>query len=251
MTVKWTFLSISAVVMLIFVSASLCLADFYPSIYLLTTGETKPIADPISITTQKSPTKAFLFSATVPGTGELYSGSMRGIAFIVTEVAFWSAYVVLHGRAADLENSYTKYVDDHITFEDDSPVKSTKSWNPEDYEHATQTGNWHYIYTEKDADRLGKFYWKDLPKDKIDEPGEDIMTKYRAVAYSKRGSSNKKYKQAKICLSLIVANHVASAIDARISAMLHNKKTQPTTVSIHPFVSSNNTGVYVVLNHHF
>jgi hypothetical protein len=244
-----------------------CLQDSSPhfslknpqSYKLLLTSDEKsdsnPIANSLSVTNQKSPAKAFLFSVTIPGTGELYTGSTKkGVAFIATEVAFWSAYVVLHGRSKDLNSGYKKYVKEHIAFEEDSPVKSVDGWNMEDYEHATQTGNWHYIYTEKDVERLGKFYWKDLPEDKLDEPGEDIMTKYRKEAYSKRGSANTKYKQAKRCLSLIVVNHIVSAIDARISAVLHNKQTSQTntSISIYPFITPNNeSGLYVTLNNGF
>lgn len=249
---KKNFLSTSAVIITLLATVSLCSADQFYGLLLASSEkiDSKPIAESLSITNQKSPAKAFLFSATIPGTGELYVGSKKGIAFIATEVAFWSAYVVLHGRAEDLRGSYKKYVKEHITFEEDSTVKSVDGWNLEDYEHATQTGNWHYIYTEKDVERLGKFYWKDLPEDKIDEPGEDIMTKYREEAYGKRGSANKKYKQAKIGLSMIVVNHVASAIDARISAMIHNKRFSQNVadVSIRPFISSNNdSGLYVIL----
>lgn len=259
--VRWTFfLSLSALILLVSASTSFCLNDLYSQtngygLLLANTEKTdsQPISDFVSITKQKSPAKAFLFSTVVPGTGELYTGAKRGIAFIATEVVFWSAYVILHGRAVELKDSYTKYVDDHIVFEDDSSIKSTKSWNLEDYEHATQTGNWHYIYTEKDVDRLGQFYWKDLPEDQIDEQGEDIMTPYRSEAYSKRVSSNNKYKQAKICLSLIVVNHVVSAIDARVTAMIHNKRSSQTAtnISIHPLAISNDTGAYVELNHRF
>lgn len=225
---------------------------------LLLTSENKADSKPIAtfVTNQKSPVKAFLFSAAVPGTGELYTGSPKGIAFIATEVAFWTTYVVLHGRSKDLNSSYKKYVKEHIAFivDEESKVNSVDNWNMEDYEHATQTGNWHYIYMEKDIERLGKFYWKDLPQDKIDEPGEDIMTPYRAEAYSKRGSANTKYKQAKICLSLIVVNHLVSAIDARLSAMFHNKQTLQTNtaISIRPFITpSNESGLYVTLNNVF
>lgn len=198
-----------------------------------------PIADFVSAPKGKSPVKAFLYSAVIPGSGELYIGKKRGIAFMVTEVAFWSAYFVLHGRAEDLRSNYVKYVDNHIAFEPDSPATSTEKWTLEDYEHATQADNWHYVYTDnagKPIDRVGKFYWKDLPEDKINENGEvplsESNSNYRAVAYGKRGSTNTKYKQAKIYLSMVVVNHVASAIDARVSAIMQNKGISKTTASI-------------------
>ncbi|MGB9596263.1 MAG: hypothetical protein ACPL7B_08280 [Candidatus Poribacteria bacterium] len=205
---------------------------------------------------QKSSTKAFLLSSVVPGTGQLYIGSKKGFAFIASEIAFWSAYVVLHERANNLRNDYTDYVDEHITFEEDSPTKSTKNWTLEDYEHATQTDNWHYVYTEnngKPIDRVGKFYWKDLPKEKIDEPGDELISKYRATAYGMRGSANKKYKQAKIYLSMVVLNHVISAIDARITAIIKSNKTfQATNISIYTSITSDFTpNLYMIAQSQF
>lgn len=186
---------------------------------------------------QKSPGKAFLLSAIAPGTGELYASAKRGVAFISAEIAFWSAYFVLHGRAEELKEGYIRFVDQHIAFERDSPVSSTKTWTMEDYEHATQTDNWHYVYTEsngKPIDRVGKFYWADLPKDKIDEPGDGEVSnsKFRMEAYNRRVSTNKKFKQAKVYLGLVVLNHVISAIDARISAKAFNERVSGTGIQI-------------------
>ncbi|HGE71780.1 TPA: hypothetical protein ENX78_13145 [Candidatus Poribacteria bacterium] len=240
---------------IIFMCSALCFG-YDKNFSLIDTQElSSQLANQPSIS-QKSPTKAFLFSAVAPGTGELYIGSKKGIAFIASEIAFWSAYIVLNGRANNLRDSYTSYVDEHIAFEEDSPTKSTKDWTLEDYEHATQTDNWHYVYTENNGepiDRVGKFYWKDIPEEKIDEQGNELISKYRATAYSMRGSANKKYKQAKVCLSMVVLNHVISAIDARVSAIIKSKKSpQTTNISIHTSISSNLTpNLYAVMQGQF
>jgi len=198
-----------------------------------------PIADFVSAPMQKSPARAFLYSAVIPGSGELYVGKKRGIAFIVTEIALWSAYAVLHNRAGDLRDDYVRYVDEHIAFESDSPATSTEKWTLEDYEHATQADNWHYVYTDnagKPVDRVGKFYWGDLPVEMIHENGEVALSEsnseYRVVAYGKRESANTKYKHAKMYLSMVVVNHIVSAIDARIAAVLHNKGLDTKSVRI-------------------
>jgi len=198
----------------------------------------KPISDFATSVKAKSPTKAFLYSAIIPGSGELYVGKKRGIGFMVAEVALLSAYFVLNSRADDLRSNYVSYVDGHIAFEPDSPATSTKDWTLEDYEHATQADNWHYVYTDNNGvpiDRVGKFYWKDLPEDMIDESGEVPLSKsnskFRAIAYGKRGSANKKYKQAKMYLSVVVLNHVASAIDARIATIIQNKRVLQVSTS--------------------
>ncbi|MGQ9610082.1 MAG: hypothetical protein ACUVWN_12310 [bacterium] len=177
---------------------------------------------------KKSPEKAFLLSAIVPGTGEFYGGSKRGLVFISAETAFWISYFILHRRADEINNSYLDAVRKNIRFEEDSPVKSTDTWTLEDFEHATQSDNWHYVYTEnngKPIPRVGKFYWSDAEATK-DEPAGELVnnSKLRQQAYKTRMSANKKYKQAKIGLGLVVVNHVVSAIDARILAINRNKR---------------------------
>ena len=201
-----------------------------------------PISDPVS-DQLKSPGKAFLFSAAVPGTGEFYSGTKRGVMFAAAEIAFWATYIVFHGQAEELKDDYVEYVDEHILFEEDSPTTSTENWNLEDYEHATQSDNWHYVYTEENGrpiDRVGKFYWDDLPEDRIDQPGSvDMVSQNRAEAREKRDSTNDKFKQAKRFLGLVVVNHIISAIDARIAAIIYNNRISESgaEISFHPTVS--------------
>lgn len=205
----------------------------------------------------KSPSKAFLFSAVVPGTGELYAGAKRGLFFVAAEVAFWATYFVVHGQAEDLKQDYVDFVDSHILFEEDSPASSTKAWTLEDYEHATQSDNWHYVYTEdngKPIDRVGKYYWDDLPQDLINEPGgvplSESQSPARVDAYNQRGSMNDKFKRAKTFLGLVILNHIVSAVDARIAASIHNDRISQ--ISLHPTVSpSGYLGAYLTLHRKF
>ena len=221
----------------------------------------EPIARSLPSARMKSPGKAFLFSAAVPGTGEFYSGAKRGVVFAVAEVAFWAAYIVLHGDAEDLKDDYIAFVDEHIVFEDEpSPeyATSTEEWTLEDYEHATQSDNWHYVYTEengKPIDRVGKFYWDDLPEDRIDQPGSiDMVSQSRAEAFEKRHSANDRFKNAKFFLGLVVANHIISAIDARIAATIYNNRIPETDVeiSLYPTISpSGHPGARLTLHGRF
>jgi hypothetical protein len=205
----------------------------------------------------KSPSRAFLFSAVIPGSGELYAGVNRGLFFVAAEVAFWATYFVVHGQAEDLKQDYVDFVDSRIVFEEDSPVSSTETWTLEDYEHATQSDNWHYVYTEnngKPIDRVGKYYWNDLPQDLIDEQGgvplSESQSLARVEAYSKRGSMNDKFKRAKTFLGLVILNHIVSAVDARIAAAVHNDRISE--ISLHPTVSpSGYLGAYLTLHRKF
>ena len=44
----------------------------------------------------KSPGKALLFSAAVPGTGQLYNGAKRGFVYLGVEALSWFAYFSFH-----------------------------------------------------------------------------------------------------------------------------------------------------------
>jgi hypothetical protein len=205
----------------------------------------------------KSPSRAFLLSAVIPGTGEFYAGAKRGVLFVAAEVAFWTTYFVLHGQAEDIKEEYVDFVDSHIVFEEDSPVNSTETWTLEDYEHATQSDNWHYTYTDnngKPIDRVGKYYWDDLPQDLIHESGEvslsESQSPARVEAYSKRESMNSRFKLAKTFLGLVILNHVVSAVDARIAAAIHNDRISE--ISLHPTISpSGYLGAYLTLHRKF
>jgi hypothetical protein len=219
------------------------------------------LAAPPSSASLKSAKKAFIFSAAVPGTGEFYSGAKRGVLFTAAEVAFWTAYILIHGRAEDSKEDYVSFVDEHMLFEEDSPATSTENWTLEDYEHATQSDNWHYVYTESNGEpveRVGKYYWADLPEEVMDQSGDkpidESQSPFRVEAFAKRGSMNDEFKQAKVFLGLVVLNHVISAIDARIAATMYNNRLSQasTQVSFHPTISpSGNPGAYLTLRRLF
>ena len=214
----------------------------------------------------KSPGIAFLSSAIAPGAGELYSGAWRGLAFTAAEIAFWTTSIALHGQGEGLEDDYYEYVDEHVLFEEVEPgsstATSTENWTQEDYEHATQSDNWRYVYTaegkwpnQEPLDRVGKFYWDDLPEGRVDEPGaSNMVSQTRAEARSKRDSTNYKFKQAKFFLGLVAVNHIISAIDARIAAKLHNNRVSEANakISFHPTISpSNHVGARLALRSQF
>jgi hypothetical protein len=267
---KNAFLSILAIVTGVLILFLFSPDKAYPSLYSVSDSETdiqtgkllnEAFVESLQPVQMKSPARAFIYSAVVPGTGELYSKSNRGFLFMAAEIAFWTAYAVIHGQAEDNKDDYVTFVDEHIVFEDDSPVNSTDTWTLEDYEHATQADNWHYVYTEsngKPLDRVGKFYWADLPADMIDQPGgiplSESQSQFRAEAFEKRVSTNDKFKQSKMFIGLVVLNHIVSAIDARIAATTYNNKipTSTSQISFHPTLSpSGHAGVYLTFRKSF
>jgi len=68
---------------------------------------------------EKSPGKAFLLSAIVPGAGEFYAGAKwRALAFVGVEVFSWAMYLNRKGKGDDIEKAYKKYADNYWDFAD-------------------------------------------------------------------------------------------------------------------------------------
>ena len=179
----------------------------------------------------KSPSKAFLFSAFIPGTGEIYAESKRGYFHIATEIGLFAGYFLVHRNASSLKDDYVQQVRDHVKFDaevsPDLAAKDFKDWNMEDFEHATMYDNWHNVYTEEDRkplERVGPFYWDDRENVKNEDRQRNPDSQYRQEAFDLRKDSNERFKLAKTFLGLVIFNHLVSAIDARITAMLYNKR---------------------------
>lgn len=65
---------------------------------------------------EKSPGRAFLMSAIVPGAGELYAGAKwRALAFASMEVFSWLMYFNRKNKGEDLEQGYKAYADEYWT----------------------------------------------------------------------------------------------------------------------------------------
>ena len=162
----------------------------------------------------KSPTKAFLYSALVPGSGQLYIGAKRGYLQIAAEVGLLTAYFITRSSAQSIREDYREHVRDHVDFE--GPTK-IHQWDPiEDFEHATLFDNWHNVYTDNNGEpleRVGKWYWKDRKAFK-DEEREKHDSPQREVAKKLRMDANDKFQMAKTFLGIAILNHVGSAIEA-------------------------------------
>ena len=183
----------------------------------------------------KSPTKAFLYSALVPGSGQLYIGAKRGYLQIAAEVGFLAAYFITRSNAEDLRKDYRAQVRRHVIFE--GPTKFD-DWDPiEDFEHATLFDNWHNVYTDNNGEpleRVGKWYWADRKAFK-DEERKTHNSPQREVALELRKDANDKFQSARTFVGIVILNHVVSAIDARIATKNYNKKHAPQAAFPKPF----------------
>jgi len=63
----------------------------------------------------KSPGRAFFMSLLLPGAGELYTGSMRGLAFLGVEMLSWGGYLYYDNKGKDERSGYESFADLHYS----------------------------------------------------------------------------------------------------------------------------------------
>ena len=206
---------------------------------------------PLNIEPTKSPTKAFLYSALVPGSGQLYIGAKRGYLQIAAEVGLLAAYFMTRSNAQSLREDYREQVRDNIVFE--GPTK-IQDWDPiEDFEHATQYENWNHPYdSEATRARTGKWYWKREGDAFKNRPAKEVpASEARLEAFETRMNANDKFQLAKTFLGIAVLNHVVSAVDARIAAKSYNKKHRTLELDLQTNFSPQNIQSQLVLQKRF
>lgn len=205
----------------------------------------------LNIEPTKSPTKAFLYSALVPGSGQLYIGAKRGYLQIAAEVGLLTAYFITRSNAQSLREDYREQVRNNIVFEGPTRIDN---WDPiEDFEHATQYENWNHPYdSETTRARTGKWYWKRDGEAFKDHPAKEVpASEARLEAFEMRMDANDKFQLAKTFLGIAILNHVVSAIDARIAAKSYNKKHSSLGLALQTSFSSQNIQSQLVLQKRF
>ena len=206
---------------------------------------------PLNLEPTKSPAKAFLYSALVPGSGQLYIGAKRGYLQIAAEAGLLAAYFITRSNAQNLREDYREQVRDNIIFEGATKIQD---WDPiEDFEHATLFDNWHNVYTDNNGEppeRVGKWYWRDRASFK-DEERKTHDSPQRIVAKQLRLDANDKFQRAQTFLGIALLNHVISAVDARIAAKSYNKKHRPFELDLQTSFSPHNVQSQLVLQKRF
>ena len=191
----------------------------------LTNQSTAAIAAGENLAPQKSPNEAFLYSLTIPGMGQLYTGAKHGYIYTAAEVGLLATYFILRNSAANTRDEYRDIVRDNIIF---IGPGSFEAWDLiEDFEHASQYENWNHVY-DSDVTRVrtGKWYWKDLDPSLKDEKDTAIEfdSKHRLEAYDLRKKANDTFQSARTVLGMVILNHVISAVEARITTKRWNQK---------------------------
>jgi len=206
----------------------------------------------------KKPGRALIYSAFIPGTGELYVGAeKRGIAFLAVEAAAWTWYFTQHSSGKNKEDEYMDFADGN--WKETAYVSWYAHW--EDWYDARRGDNdpdferifTHHLPDQKDDDyyeMIGKYDqfsygWLGDPNDYLPGDyapndsllgytfdkttyhicrGEDAVATTNRDDYANlRGDANKLLKRASWGISAALFNHVISAVDAALAAKAYNK----------------------------
>lgn len=209
----------------------------------------------------RSPKRAFLYSALVPGAGEFWAGSkMRAALFFGLEVLGWGTYMSWSARGDDLETEFR--------------ARADTTWNPWNYlawrdsrqaRHSSRThtlpcdslfvqassttpvadvlNDCSTTETQQYYELIGKYDqfitgWGDITDragnqvhyTEVDS-AENFHSATRLEYEDQRDDSNKYLKRAGNVAGLLLVNHVLSAIDAARVARARNQGQEEAAIA--------------------
>jgi hypothetical protein len=194
----------------------------------------------------KSPKKAFFLSLLIPGLGQLYNGShmAKTAGVVALEVGAWVSYFKFHADGEDKTRLFESFADAHW-FEGDTtgydPVTETypnldpqtyRGWLLDNEGSVDDTSN---IFTHTLPGTRTQQYYEMIGKydqfrggwDDYWAPGHDpsdFITYNRLHYENMRKSANDDLDFATKMIYVSMFVHLASAVDAAISANRNNKK---------------------------
>ena len=211
----------------------------------------------------KSVPKALLFSAVVPGSGQIYSRSyLKGIAFLVIEAAALTGHFRFNNKGNRLENqfeadanalwdknSYWDWMDeisgikrkDFVT--DEEWIDALRVYERDRFSHFLPE-----VKNQPYYENIGKYNqfvigWQDFREDTLGGSieiftyddylmgkwdGQDLRTiSPKRTAYTElQDDSDRNFKRATTLASLLLLNHVVSALDAAWTTKRFNRRIQ-------------------------
>lgn len=204
------------------------------------------LAEPDAAPARDKNLKAALFmSAAVPGAGQVYAQSYwKAAAFLAVEVAAWSLYSVYTGKGKDIENEFHHYADTHwseseyfrwiaqqsgIAY-DPLNVEPLREWEKAHFSHG--------LHRDKDQqyyEMIGKYHqfnygWDDFRRDHpitithSEMTADYIVSSNRYFYESRRNASNEAFKTATTGVTVVLFNHIVSALDAAWTTNVYNRR---------------------------
>jgi hypothetical protein len=192
-----------------------------------------PLTSDLLNANYRSPSKAFLYSMAIPGSGQLYNKSkFKAGFFFLVEVVSWTNWYMNHKKGQDKTDEYNVFADREWSPEQytnwlietygitsDTAEFLNEKGEPTRFTHhlpSTKTQQYYEMIGKYDQFRYG---WSDtdylISKDK---------SNLRVTYLNDRAKANDFFTKAKTSAIVAIANHLLSAFDAALSSKRFNKK---------------------------
>jgi hypothetical protein len=212
-----------------------------------------PAVVTVSKVEYRSPKKAGLYSALLPGTGQYYNKAywQAGVCLVI-EALGWTAWASYDKKGDDIKAEFRKFADIHwneseywswisqhsgISIDN---MDSLRVWEQKTFSHG--------LHKQKDQqyyEMIGKYDqfnagWDDSGHKGLSDPGWDKSqrTPRRLHYEQRRYDSNRAYKNATWGITMVLLNHILSGAEAAYLSKLHNDKLSA-KVSIEPHLYDN------------
>ncbi|MCI0693952.1 hypothetical protein L0337_18345 [candidate division KSB1 bacterium] len=182
---------------------------------------------------ERSIGKALLLSAVIPGAGEFYNKSfLKGLAFLGIEAGAWAVYAVYTQRGNDREDAFEAYARTH--WSEDKYWASLARLSGcdvnnrpclRDYESTTFS---HFLPDERNQtyyENIGKYDQFNAGwDDSISGEAKERDSANRALYTRMRKKANDQFKIATYGTSIVLINHVISALHAAYTTYKFNRE---------------------------
>lgn len=200
-----------------------------------------------SIPDPRSPAKAMIMSALVPGLGQYYNGSpVKAAFFLGTEVVAWGLYFNWHGDGERLTDDFESFNRTHwsrFRYEqqylnwtygetDDENVQASEVSHhlpdTETQQYFEMTGKYDQFAWGWDDARLNgnplDFYSASTPPPPITSAATVPYSALRFQYETMRNDANNAFDKAKRMVFVSLANRVVSSFEALFAAKKHNRE---------------------------
>ncbi len=186
---------------------------------------------------KRSVKKAFIFSAIIPGAGELYNRSyLTALAFLGVEIGAWALHAKYNNCGNELTDEFELYANTHWNEERyweslarDSGGKCSASDRAclKDYERTSFS---HFLPDSKNQtyyENIGKYDqfnagWDDSKSGDARQRDSANREAYTFI----RLDANKQFKNATRATTVVLVNHLLSALHAAYTTHRHNQSVK-------------------------
>jgi hypothetical protein len=196
----------------------------------------------------RSPAKAFLLSAIVPGAGQAYNRSwLKAAAFLAIEAGSWYFYADYTRTGNDIDTEFKDFADTHWSENeywdyiarrsglDRGDVEALRGWEQKNYSHAL-----HRVKDQQYYEMIGKYDqfnagWDDSEVGLWDNGFTTALRSTKRLAYDqRRNDSNTAFKNATKMATIAILNHLASAAEAAWSSHRFNQYEMEASLRVVP-----------------